>query len=160
MWRRLSFILVSISILSSCAYKEELRSFSDFDSQLWPYLEAFEMEAGVRGISIDIDELEVRGDIQVIEDNGVAGWCRFSPSQPNLIAIDKEFWEEANSTWREFVVFHELGHCILARGHRETQDANGNCLSIMQSGTGTCRVVYSDQTRSAYLDELFNPLNF
>ena len=159
MWRSISFFIVLV-FLTSCSDKEEFQDYSEFDKELWPYLLSFEEEAATRGIRIAINDLELEGSIREIEDDGVAGWCRYSPSQPNVVAIDEDFWKDASSTWREFVVFHELGHCILGRGHRETQDGQGNCISIMQSGQGSCRVAYSSQSRATYLDELFHPQDF
>lgn len=71
--------------------------------------------------------------------------------------IDLEFWERANILNKEFVVFHELGHCTLFRAHKEGVDANGICVSMMRSGLEDCRDNYSAITRATYWDELFNP---
>jgi hypothetical protein len=54
------------------------------------------------------------------------------------------------------VVFHELGHCYLGRGHSEETHPNGVCKSIMRSGNGGCFDNYNSTTREAYLDELFS----
>ncbi len=59
--------------------------------------------------------------------------------------------------FREFVVFHELGHCDLGRDHRDEAFDNGVCVSIMRSGLGDCRDYYHPRTREGYLDELFDP---
>ena len=35
------------------------------------------------------------------------------------VSIDKEFWETATEASRKDLMDHELGHCILKRGHNE-----------------------------------------
>ena len=36
----------------------------------------------------------------------------------NLIVVDSSFWKTASDFNRRSLVFHELGHCLLGRGHR------------------------------------------
>jgi len=57
---------------------------------------------------------------------------------------------------KEYLVFHELGHCILGRSHSNDILENGDCKSIMQSGTSNCKGNYNDENREMLLDELFN----
>ena len=57
------------------------------------------------------------------------------------------------------IFFHELGHCVLFRGHREDVNQNGSCVSIMRSGIEECWDNYRSTTREIYLDELFDELN-
>jgi hypothetical protein len=70
--------------------------------------------------------------------------------------IDRLFWETATMTEKEYVIFHELGHCALNRRHLDTTYKDGTCTSMMQSGNGSCKMVYNAQNRSKYLDELFS----
>jgi len=163
--RRSNLLLSVIVILScqftSCGYVEEKSvTYQSFPSELWSSLETFEKEASIRGLTIDLNSMDVYGVIEEIEQQHVAGSCQYSSNQPNKITIDKEFWDQASSLGKEFVMFHELGHCILSRGHRESADANGQCISIMQSGLGSCILAYGSATRSKYLDELFLPSEF
>jgi len=69
--------------------------------------------------------------------------------------IDKAFFNQTSELLKEMVIFHELGHCVLFRGHREATYSNGTCASIMRSGVEGCRDNYRASTRAAYLDELF-----
>jgi len=48
-----------------------------------------------------------------------------------------------------------LGHCVLNREHLDDADNQGNCVSIMTSGTGSCHINYTIATRKNLLDELF-----
>lgn len=36
----------------------------------------------------------------------------------NLIVVDKTFWATASDFNKRSLIFHELGHCLLGRGHR------------------------------------------
>ncbi len=134
---------------------EESASYPAFDTSLWPYLESFEIAAEQRGKDYDLNALDLAGMVDDIEDEGVAGLCHFGNSITNTITIDDDFWATASATFKEYVVFHELGHCVLFRDHDESTDQNGVCQSIMQSGTSGCLVQYNSQSREDYLDELF-----
>lgn len=128
--------------------------YPEVDEQLWNYFSSFEQEAMARGVQIDLRNLEISGVIENISENGVAGTCQYG-RHIHHVTIDRSFWNRNSHLGREMVVFHELGHCALERGHKEVEDRNGSCLSIMNSGTSGCRVLYSQANRDYYLDELF-----
>ncbi len=132
------------------------KTYPQVDEALWPFFEKFEDEALKRGLSIDLSAQGIVGQISEISETDVAGRCNYHSQQPELVTIDKTFWNSATNLWREMVVFHELGHCQLIRDHRESLDRNGQCRSIMASGIGGCQLQYSSTTRSNYLDELFD----
>ncbi|WP_235297079.1 hypothetical protein [Portibacter marinus] len=155
------FAILFSFLISSCSSDfivEELQ-YPDADPRLWEYFERFENEALQRGLRIDLNQIEIIGKIEPIEDQGVAGVCQYGSAIHNNIAIDRDFWNRVGANQREMVVFHELGHCVLLRAHREDQNQSGLCLSIMRSGTGTCRDAYNVVNRPAYLDELFSITN-
>lgn len=130
------------------------------NEELQPYFDAF-IEAGeARGYDYSWTKEELTAEISIIDENGVAGYCYYDSANPNHIVIDAAFWESANSSLREFVVFHELGHCVLNRGHREDEFTDRSCVSIMASGTGDCLHNYQLSTKENYLDELFDPSLF
>ena len=116
-------------------------SYPGVDEALWPYYARFEQEALERGFVFDLRQLTITGVIEEIDDDGVAGQCNYHSHQPNHVIIDQEFWSRAGDRGREFVVFHELGHCVLARNHREATFSNGTCRSIMRSGVDAKTVI-------------------
>jgi len=131
--------------------------FPGVDERLWPYFERFEEQGATRGISIDLVTEGITGVIEIIEEENIAGVCNFNSRNANHVMIDAEFWERASDLFREFIVFHELGHCSLLRDHREGTDEAGRCISMMRSGLEGCRDNYNVITRTGYLDELFDP---
>lgn len=146
--------LFALGALTFCAKEEDAITIdSTVQTELSPYFSSFASEALKRGVTVDVSQ--IGGKITNIAAEGVAGQCQHSASQGHQILIDPAYWSTASSLAREYVVFHELGHCALGRAHRNDSNANGTCASIMQSGSAGCKMVYTSQTRSAYLDELF-----
>ena len=154
------FIVFAVACQSSDEAEEEpvvIREFPGVDQRLWPYFLRFENEAADRGITIDLVRAGITGVIEEIDRENVAGSCNFNAGSPNHVMVDLQFWNSVGDLFREFIVFHELGHCSLFRDHRETTDAQGRCVSIMRSGTGDCTNNYRSFTRVAHLDELYDP---
>ena len=136
----------------------EVRAFPNVDERLWPFFQRFEEEAQELGIDVDLVASRISGEIENIDAEHVAGRCTtFGNFQPGNVTIDAEFFDRANDLFREFIIFHELGHCYLNRDHREDAFSTGTCVSIMRSGTLDCRDNYNAATRNAYIQELFEP---
>jgi len=166
----LFFIFAALVFFTACQPDEALNltpeeellpigQFPGVDPALWSYFSNFEAEASARGLDIDLYLANITGEIAEIEEQHVAGRCTFSSAAPNAITIDKTFWDRSSVLFREFVVFHELGHCFLRRGHDEGTNPDGTCSSIMRSGAEDCRDNYRTTTREAYLDELFGQMS-
>lgn len=154
----LSALIISLFMFSCQKESNNIETnlqFPNVDPELWPYYAAFETEARSRGFDYDLEALNILGDIEEIHQENVAGSCKYGSHINNEVTIDQSFWNRSSNLYKEFVVFHELGHCVLLRGHDESANNQGQCLSIMRSGTGSCRDSYSHQNREAYLDELF-----
>jgi len=160
----LSLIFIACQKESSIIEEETIQivdpiEYPNADSRLWVYFEAFEKEARLRGKSFDLKALNILGIIEDIDVEGVAGHCKYGSHIDNEVTIDSPFWDNADVLSREFVVFHELGHCILLRGHEERAHSNGICTSLMRSGALDCRDNYNLNTRASYLNELFSEDN-
>lgn len=149
------FLTGIMLIAGSCETDPDFQYF--VDEPLRDYFERFETEAAQRGLSYDLEAMQVSGDIRVISTSSVIGQCLHSEEEPNTVIVDKFYWDGANDMEREFLVFHELGHCALNRDHLDQSDGQGDCISIMTSGTGICRVNYNVANRKSLLDELFTP---
>lgn len=124
------------------------------------YFNRFEQEAINRGFDINLAALGIIYNFEDIEQEFVAGSCTYNSHSPNQVTIDTEFWQIAPNAIKEMVVFHELGHCVLGRDHREGRDTDGFCISIMRSGDGSCKDGYNSQTKDYYMAELFNEFYF
>lgn len=158
-------LLATISILS-CQKDEQNfvapteNSYPNVDPSLWSYFQDFEEEAAARGLRVDLVDFGVTAEIQELSEQNVAGQCTYGSAIGSEIIIDQGFWNDFPSRQiREMVIFHELGHCYLHRGHTEGAHADGTCISIMRSGLENCQDNYNALTRDEYLDELFSVSN-
>lgn len=136
----------------------EARTYPGVDERLWPYFERFETAGIERGFDVDLVASRITGVIEDLDGEHVAGQCTtFGNFRPGRVTLDAEFWNRSSDIFKEFIVFHELGHCFLDRDHREDTFSNGRCVSIMRSGTLDCRDNYNVATRGSYINELFEP---
>ena len=125
------------------------------DPLLHSYFDQFVFEAALRGIELDLERHQVEGRIDDLEE-GVRGQCQHLSNDSERVVIDRTYWGQSSSMEREFIVFHELGHCILNRSHLDTKSQQGACTSIMHSSSFSCRNTYNTNTRKELLDELFS----
>ena len=148
----------AVADLAEAPIIPEERTFPGVDERLWPYFQRFE-EAGIeRGFEVDLVVAGITGVIEDLDGEHVAGQCTtFGNFRPGRITLDAEFWNRSSDLFKEFIIFHELGHCYLDRDHREDTFSNGRCVSIMRSGTLDCRDNYNLATRGSYINELFEP---
>lgn len=149
---RITFYVFSFILVSSCQENDNLTQ-PVMDDRLIPFFTSFNKEAALRGKNVPLDDIS--GRILDIETAGVQGRCEHLNSGAKQLYIDSLFWETSSYSAKEYVIFHELGHCALNRRHLDTKNTDGTCVSIMQSGNGSCKMVYSGQNRTKYLDELF-----
>ena len=122
-----------------------------------PYVERFVEEALTYGISYDFQEegLEIVFRDAVSKESG--GQCNSS----GLIEIERFFWNDLDDFEKEGLIFHELGHCVLGRGHKNALLPNGEWGSRMRGSPlpdGTNAVINYTGTRLPfYRDEMFDP---
>lgn len=129
--------------------------FPTVQPELRPFFIAFEEEAAERGFTFNLTDEGITGNIVDLGGGNIVGLCRRLDEAPNRIAVDSDAFARGSEAFRELVVFHELGHCVLEREHLDDSE-NGVCVSIMNSGTIGCELDLSDSDiREAYLDELF-----
>lgn len=134
-----------------------VKEFPNVDEKLWPYFERFEKEAARRDVAIDINERGIHAEISEVGEENIAGLCNYHSDNANEVIIDTYFWNNSSELLKELIIFHELGHCYLLRSHRDDAYDDGNCKSLMRSGTTGCNDHYHVATRDQYLTELFDP---
>lgn len=146
-------LILSSFALFSCA------KFGDtsviIDDDLIYYFESFEQEAALRNVSLDLNELGISGMLLEIDDSTIIGQCSINNNGQKTVIIEPSSWSQLTELQKEFLVFHELGHCALQRTHNDAFSNNGMCISMMTSGENNCIIRYTNQNRNSYLDELF-----
>ena len=159
MYRSMLFILL-VFLFTSCQQdfieQEDTQMLGgDITTELAPYFKTFQEEARDHGLIVDYETANVTAEIRQIDEGSVAGSCSTNGQNIRHITIDQSFWSKASPLLREMVIFHELGHCILGRGHSEGTFENGVCRSIMRSGLGSCVDAYNTTNRDYFVEELF-----
>ena len=145
--------MFALNLTVGCAPDEPQAEYLHED--LEPFFTSFTQEAALRGITFDWKEAQIEGYISDLSDESILGQCVHDNLEPDRIIIDQSFWFNSSYYDKEFIIFHELGHCFLGRSHLDDVDDRGICISIMNSGSARCRSNYSENTREQYLDELF-----
>jgi hypothetical protein len=144
--------LIFVVVISSCS-KEKVQVIPN---EFREYVDMFFEEGNQRGLNTNLDEVNLT--IQFGSLNGsTAGQCSF---QSNTITIDQDKWNSMIEEKKIWLIFHELGHCILNRQHKNNTTDNGECVSIMKGTENNfeCSLnYYSQKWWKYYLDELFEP---
>ncbi|NNL92377.1 MAG: hypothetical protein HKO66_09115, partial [Saprospiraceae bacterium] len=138
-------LLIGIVIILGCSKTDIVET----DVELQPYFDIFASEGEKRGFIVDYEAERIEGLLQDILSSSVQGQCFRNESKPKKVIIDTEYWANATDLEREFIIYHELGHCFLNRDHLDSSDNKGNCVSIMHSNPGACNFILTPDNRDA-----------
>lgn len=132
--KKLILLLLLVSCGNTSTNKDEkvYRVAQEFQ----PYVDKFEMDASKLGKHVKIDYLII--EFKKLDDLGKdkigACYTKDDGGGTPTVYVDPEYWENGvmNSTStiiknnpdlleaaREYIIFHELGHCILKHAHRD-----------------------------------------
>lgn len=153
--------------------KEEEEDRKRPKAQIEEFMGRFEEAGKARGIDVSNPEADVLRPIDSVivvtrsqlQFDG-REYCGYVPQKGYgytdsiLISVKEDCWFGVSDHVREALVFHELGHSVLGRVHRDERLPNGSPASIMFPETGFGARVYGEETlhrRTYYLDELFDP---
>lgn len=124
------------------------------DQALSPVVDQFVKDGLARHVYVDASHLRAYFDSTLVYAPSagaeVVGLCDVSTG---VVHVSPEYWARASGPSREFVVYHELGHCLLHRVHTLALGPGGLPRSIMYPDTlGDTDYL---TRRQALLDELF-----
>jgi len=142
-------------ILASCGKgeydKEKLFEFKESNPEFQYYQDAFAKELFARSGRVVLKEVR----INLVEklELGRIGICKDWGSVGEIL-IRRDWWESEriSDDTREKLIFHELGHCLLSRGHYDEKVGN-RPVSIMNTYVTNDSIYRA--LREDYLDELF-----
>ena len=149
---KIEYWLVAFLCFCGCTKEEPASTY--LDPAIQSYFDEFAAQGLLRGVVIDYHTSGVEGIFDDLGD-GVNGQCQHRSRGSDRVVVDRNYWNQSTDIEREFLIFHELGHCILDRTHLDNKTAQGECVSIMHSSARSCNNTYGDSTRVRYLDELF-----
>ena len=152
-----SLILLGLFLIGIYSCQKDEVTY-DVDPAFEDYVQSFIAEAAVRGKDINFDDtgLLVEFSDQIV--NGASGYCFLGEHH---IVIDKTEWNALTENQKEFLMYHELGHCELDRRHKNTQFNDDTWQSMMRGdpllgNQDRIPVAYFGFRKEYYLDELFN----
>jgi hypothetical protein len=139
------FLLLQCLILATGCNSAHIRD--DFA----PYYRSFLREAAKRGVGA-----AKKVSIEFSDDLDEAGVCEESPVGTAMIKINRRIWDRQPFSKKEALVFHELGHCVLGRDHRDSETIVFWNIKIPSSIMASDDwFPYYGAFREYYLDELF-----
>lgn len=154
-WNALPFLVMLFSlllILGLCSCEHEEPGITYVSPELSEHVQEFQAHARSFGKPWRLDGHQV----YLADLDGMHGLC-----EGKDIIIDREYYEKwkGNKWAMEVVIWHELGHCLLGRDHREDCAVDGvkdPCYprSIMHS-SDIDQIIWGEQFRQAYIWELF-----
>ncbi len=138
-------------------FNRESRHFQKSNPIFDEYIEKFEAhgrtylkDANFKVGNIPINFLDPK-------ETSVQGICTQYSDGSKEIIIRKEWWEQVSKKYHESLIFHELGHCRLARDHRdeEYEDADKSAYKLsLMNGILVVPGVF-EKSEEVYLRELF-----
>jgi hypothetical protein len=123
------FLALILSLTLTACGKDHTPQLS-IQGQYQPYVDAFQARSKMAGHSIQITDLIIQSVDSIEEKYVVAKCLGNNGSTPPTIVVSQQYWTHLDVFYREELIFHEMGHCVLNRSHRT--DVNNNLpLSIM-----------------------------
>jgi hypothetical protein len=146
-------LIVGILALSACGRAPVRDVAPEFEG----YVASFEQKAASVGSNVAVDDVIIK--FGAVKNKRESGLCLISGDQTPRITINKANWDKMDEPEREALIFHELGHCVLRREHRESYTDQGIPESLMNPYTIEGRVYTYNE--SYYVKELFSkPADF
>ena len=163
----LAFVaVVFLQILAGCSvFEKDEEPERDFMAEIQKHATAFEAEALQRGVDVSAAMATIQFNIEdeiIFEGTSLCGFAPWydDPNSEELtisLVIDDECWISRPEEDNEALVFHELGHMVLDRFHRDDLLPNNSRASIMVSGNLAGLYVGNAKPRRVYyIDELFD----
>jgi hypothetical protein len=155
MEKRMNLLIPSVIgsvLISGCGV---LNKPNSIDPTLQPYLDSFVAAGNIQG-NLTPDGLTMQfGVMPTNTGETLDGYCEWGPLGNNTVTISQDYFSQYDETKRTLLVWHELGHCVLGRGHNNTiNPVTGYPESIMYYESTASAVEYKlDPT--PYVSELF-----
>lgn len=161
-------------LIVSCAAAAALTACGDYrfvhkphyevDPILQPYITLFEQKAFEQQVNIEIRDLRAYfvSDLGEDEDSVTLALCRKYETDDGEvlgspeIEVDENEFRELEDSEKEALMFHELGHCILNRDHRDDRIPQEQNRQSSIMSTYLINAFYYVKYYNSYMYELFN----
>jgi len=107
------FLAVIFCALVGCV----TNNTSYVENSLKPYVEDFYHQAELRGRHIRHMPIDVRYGLLDFHTLGVCYRGRYPDN--NLILVNAPKWDNMTQAAKRELIYHEMGHCVLGKGHEQ-----------------------------------------
>lgn len=164
-----------IVFLLICNFHESIQIKLEIDAnqyyvnpEIKPYIDNFEKiyKKDIRGLRVVFNKLkDGAGGNCLIEYMTEDFYFKKTIKKLRIITIDPFVWKTLSASERERMIFHELGHCVLNRSHKNDEihlalSNNAVNSSVMNWNMDNLRkhtdIAYRGKYYSYYLSELFS----
>lgn len=144
------FGLVISSSLIGCGDDKE----AAVDPAFKTLLEQFHQDGKEHGRELDITHTPIQFDSVIAFDTGseILAQCH----QDGSITISQTIWNASTELEQKTTLYHELGHCLLNRGHVEGMDPDKHIPLSMMFPYAAIVTSAFPANQEYYLNELFN----
>jgi hypothetical protein len=165
--KNLLLLFLLISLVTACKKESKSSVISGgsladgSDMRFDPYVEAFMDRLLLAGLAPDTSLLDIQFSNSLPKN--VLGRCSKVDGVYETVYINQTLWRTLNAGSKEELIFHELGHCLLDRGHDTTLATDGTALPVSIMYPNHLGAHYTSAANySAYQTELFstNPAIF
>lgn len=134
------------------------KDFFQAPDEVLPYVEKFVAAGADRGFAIHPAKRGLIIEFDTLANHQLG---RSRPNTyPKVITLNQIIWQDLDTFQRKALLFHELGHCLLLRKHRNELLSRGECLSLLagkEENFQCSQNLYSKLWWDYYVAELFNP---
>jgi len=149
------FVFIAMTITSCAPHHGAQLQITGFETQV----SAFQEASCQQGHCIQITDLIIEFNPS-LPNSSEDGRCTTFTNGTPIIDISPIYWNSVNDQGKEALLFHELGHCVLGRVHRNDTQPDGVPNSIMYYSAGvyyynTQDYIFYQNNRQEYITELF-----
>lgn len=153
-----SYIFYALLLLIASGCAKDRKTIYNVPEEAEVLVQNFVVEGEARGMNVDISNLVVEFKKNIEHENTDYCGCSHTDKNGQLVVwIDTTtYCWTFGAYYREAILFHELGHALLNRGHNDQKLPKGSWKSLMSTGALDYYAVDSlNYRRTYYLDELF-----
>lgn len=140
-----ALMLLGLLCLYGCGDESALITDPAFNS----YIDQFIQDAFAHNKVITKDQINV-----AFMDKPING-LSYGVCENGQIRIVEAYWNARNLNNKQAILYHELGHCVLDRGHDNTQNTQLNIPNSVMNSNVERVYDYWEKNRDYYLRELF-----
>lgn len=144
----MKYFYIIFLFLFACDVNIDIESQINYDVEVMPYVREFDRQILHLNNLIDFQFTD-----EIFDNPNIIGHCG---SPPPVVTLKNGFWMRATEVQKLFIVYHELGHCVLDRGHIEDFMEDGCPVSLMKSDFVDYQGKCGDIHFVYYINELRN----